>query len=590
MSAAVRGPVVHYQVDHSVVAVRVSHSTKSACIGAVRSGDSVNGWSVDVAGVPWLRLDAETRKRLKVTGLDAFLMIDGRSVGLGTLLKCVEEDFVHRGRAQVQELGETALIAAVRQGNVAKVTRLLETRADPNATDGFGETALMEAASAGVPGLCQALLLGGADPLQKAPGGITAQGLAEEHPHLKEIFEFWREDRILACAGRHDEAAVEELLRGWEAGGLHLSRADADGATALHACTAKPPNSGAAVRLAKLLVEAKASVDAPNLLGETPLILAVRVSAEMEKRSLRLDLPRALLAANAAVNASDAVVQETALMEAAGLGDPDLVLLLLEARADVGRSSAGGQKAIDFASAAVVKRMLTDPSRAAKEVQGRGQANAQQKGDSKGQPQQGPLHGSRSAGPPKAGQAPFQHMPFNFPGFRPPARSPEQNVPGAAKPAKSQPSEPEEPDEPAGRPGRTVQDRVKQVLFRFPGFSAEGLTVPPEAFSQEWTMSELELFCGSLGQLWPHGRARTASRAPKDEAGSAKPKPSVAKLRPHCRVLGLEEGIPDLQVLKRAYRKLALLWHPDKNAGDEEAARKFREVSAAYEHLLKALA
>jgi len=29
-------------------------------------------------------------------------------------------------------------------------------------------------------------------------------------------------------------------------------------------------------------------------------------------------------------------------------------------------------------------------------------------------------------------------------------------------------------------------------------------------------------------------------------------------------------------------------WRPDKNAGDEEAASNFREVSDAFEHLLKA--
>lgn len=37
--------------------------------------------------------------------------------------------------------------------------------------------------------------------------------------------------------------------------------------------------------------------------------------------------------------------------------------------------------------------------------------------------------------------------------------------------------------------------------------------------------------------------------------------------------------------IKRAYRRLALKYHPDKNPGDEAAAEKFKEVSAAYECL-----
>src|SRR5262249_6655491 len=38
----------------------------------------------------------------------------------------------------------------------------------------------------------------------------------------------------------------------------------------------------------------------------------------------------------------------------------------------------------------------------------------------------------------------------------------------------------------------------------------------------------------------------------------------------------------DAEELKRAYRKLAMQYHPDRNVGDEQAEVRFKEVSEAY--------
>ena len=50
------------------------------------------------------------------------------------------------------------------------------------------------------------------------------------------------------------------------------------------------------------------------------------------------------------------------------------------------------------------------------------------------------------------------------------------------------------------------------------------------------------------------------------------------------KVLGVSPDASDEEI-KRAYRKLAKKYHPDLNPGDAEAARKMREVNAAYEQI-----
>src|SRR3977135_2732635 len=41
----------------------------------------------------------------------------------------------------------------------------------------------------------------------------------------------------------------------------------------------------------------------------------------------------------------------------------------------------------------------------------------------------------------------------------------------------------------------------------------------------------------------------------------------------------------DADELKRAYRKLAMQYHPDRNSGDKTAEQKFKDISEAYDIL-----
>ena len=54
--------------------------------------------------------------------------------------------------------------------------------------------------------------------------------------------------------------------------------------------------------------------------------------------------------------------------------------------------------------------------------------------------------------------------------------------------------------------------------------------------------------------------------------------------RDYYEVLGVAKDA-DENAIKRAYRKLAMKYHPDRNPNDKEAAEKFREVTEAYEVL-----
>ena len=50
------------------------------------------------------------------------------------------------------------------------------------------------------------------------------------------------------------------------------------------------------------------------------------------------------------------------------------------------------------------------------------------------------------------------------------------------------------------------------------------------------------------------------------------------------KILGVSPSATDEEI-KQAYRRLAKQYHPDRNPGDEEAAKKMQQINAAYEQI-----
>ena len=58
-----------------------------------------------------------------------------------------------------------------------------------------------------------------------------------------------------------------------------------------------------------------------------------------------------------------------------------------------------------------------------------------------------------------------------------------------------------------------------------------------------------------------------------------------ASKRDYYEVLGVDKKASNDDI-KKAYRKLAIKYHPDKNQGDKAAEEKFKEATEAYEILI----
>jgi len=59
---------------------------------------------------------------------------------------------------------------------------------------------------------------------------------------------------------------------------------------------------------------------------------------------------------------------------------------------------------------------------------------------------------------------------------------------------------------------------------------------------------------------------------------------SQAEERDFYKIMGLSRNAQEKEI-KRAFKRLSLIHHPDKNPNDETALKKFQDISSAYEFL-----
>ena len=59
---------------------------------------------------------------------------------------------------------------------------------------------------------------------------------------------------------------------------------------------------------------------------------------------------------------------------------------------------------------------------------------------------------------------------------------------------------------------------------------------------------------------------------------------NIMEYKDYYKTLGVERSASEAEI-KSAYRKLALKYHPDRNAGNKNSEEKFKEINEAYEVL-----
>eukprot|EP00439_Symbiodinium_sp_Y106_P049394 s636_g6.t1 len=517
-------------------------------------------------------------------------------------------------------LGETPLMLACRAAMerpcdaspagpwLRPMRKLLEARADPNAADLSGEPPLIEAACYGDLEVCQLLLEGRADAAHESTVGVTALGLAECEGH-REVAQLLTQH--LQPTGKEDSAskAAEAIVQAAAANQLKkedLCQGDGEQSfdqNVPSSPSARPSEAGAATDRSEQI-----TASPPTDLGAAEAGLYREAAEDQLKKedlcqgdgdqSFDQNVPSSPSArpseAGAATDRSEQITVSPSTDLVPAEAGPVLKKEVPRGHTPQDRSMPPSQTLSGNAS-------FTPTLASSPVIKSASSAYSSAQSTQKSTDPATSRHTGATAQPtrlqPRPNTATKTHEPFFVNSRYTSTSKPHAK---AKTQAQSQPKRrPPTPESSDGENQENIGPRIRKAMEPFPSYSGE---MPPPEAESTWSDQELYNYFFSSGFIKPKKKA-------------SKPKPTPQQMEQYFRTLNLRpfraavlfswvccfarstaSKSADISrpgakaaAVKKAYRQLALRFHPDKNQDSTEAKLKFQEITEAYAEVCRVL-